>query len=198
MKRAICTAIVVAMLAGFGTAGFSGDDSAPALADDDLGFSFELGEGTRPATEEDWAALRAAEANAPGDGGHVEVVDPLNLQPETHSASGCNGRVCIFVQGRGTEVVSWKTTTTQYSSDGYRCLSVVFEAGGFVRDGYALECWEPPPGVTSKWFARSKDVIGKYNDGTQLCNTWAPAPPFSGRPCILIKANRISLGPIKI
>lgn len=102
------------------------------------------------------------------------------------SATGCNGRVCITVEGAGVGVDNWYSTTYH---DGVLCdLFADFTADNVrVSQAYYEDCWGIP-GSRTYWSAFHDDLPTTFADRTQLCNKWYPDPPLDGRPCILIKA----------
>lgn len=94
---------------------------------------------------------------------------PARAQVSTQDASGCNVNVCVFLQGSGLSVTSWRTTA--YSSS-YQCGYAYFwRNGGVTRTVYA--CGSGTVSVT--WSSP-----GTFSHGDQLCNTWTIA---SGNPC---------------
>lgn len=88
------------------------------------------------------------------------------------SADGCNGYVCISVEGSGLSVSSWRTTASVSS---YRCESAYFK-----RNGYTIKIMSDCDSSTlsTTWWNP-----GSFSDGDQLCNTWSN---ISGEPCITI------------
>ncbi len=93
-------------------------------------------------------------------------------QAGTESADGCNGYVCIFVDGSGLVVTKWRTTASVSS---YRC-----EYAYFKRNGYAVKIMED---CGSSTLSTTWDNPGTFSHGDELCNTWSNV---SGEPCITI------------
>lgn len=115
------------------------------------------------------------------------------------SASGCNGRVCIYTTGSGLYNTKWRTTATAYYSDGTLCPDVYF----YTKAPYALlwylfdvyinpgtNCHRAPQGGSTIWSYATPDCTvanpcGFVNQ-TKQCNAWEPNPPLSGFPCVTV------------
>lgn len=109
-------------------------------------------------------ALVAVAASAP----------PATAQVSTMGAQGCNGSVCIDVDGSGLTVTNWRTTAAW---SGYKCETAYFwRNSGVIRTQSGCGT----NGASANWSSP-----GNFSDGDKLCNTWSDV---SGKPCITIHA----------
>lgn len=107
------------------------------------------------------------------------------------SSSGCNGRVCIYLNGSGLKVNWWETTATMYTSDGTICdPTAYFWAKGpnatqyYIVDTVTIyECHYS----NGYWYAYFESGgSSSWQNNTRLGNSWDPNPPFSGFPTELV------------
>ncbi|MCA1783765.1 MAG: hypothetical protein LC679_16820 [Intrasporangiaceae bacterium] len=106
----------------------------------------------------------------------VEVIPLDQLGPEPQDAQGCNGQVCIRVEGTGLVVDSWETW---FDAPAATCTQANFIQDDTVINHSAPTCSDGPARFRVTW-----NNPGSYPHGTQLCNTWANA---IGKPCITIQ-----------
>ena len=91
------------------------------------------------------------------------------------SSSNCNGSVCAYVQGSGTQVTDWETTAYAASAT---CTYANFWVNYVLARQSAQQCIPGGTRLRSDWKNTS------FPTGTVLCNTWANIP---GEPCETIK-----------
>ena len=92
------------------------------------------------------------------------------------SSSTCNGSVCEYVQGSGTQVTDWETTA-------YAGTATCTYANFWVN--YVLERQSSRQCVAAGTKLRSDWTDTSFPAGTVLCNTWSG---ISGEPCVTMKA----------
>jgi hypothetical protein len=90
------------------------------------------------------------------------------------SSSTCNGSVCEYVQGSGTQVTDWETTAYAGSAT---CTYANFWVDYVLERQSAQQCVAAGTQLRSDWKNTS------FPAGTVLCNTWAN---IAGQPCVTI------------
>ena len=70
--------------------------------------------------------VRSTVESASGAAGTLTYTDYPAGTPVPLSASGCNGRVCIYTTGSGLSDTRWESTALAYYSDGTLCPDVYF------------------------------------------------------------------------
>jgi hypothetical protein len=134
-----------------------------------------------------------------GSAGQLTFTDYPPGTPMPLSASGCNGRVCIYTTGSGLSDTSWRTTATAYYNNGRLCPDVYFYTKPPSRTKYALfdvyindgtNCHRAPSGGSTIWGYSTLSCTSsnpcKFVDQTKQCNAWEPNPPLSGFPCVTV------------
>ena len=125
-----------------------------------------------------WLAAPAAGQTATEDERselEVEVIPLDESGSEPQDAQGCNGQVCIRVEGTGLVVDSWETW---FDAPAATCTQAQFIRDGSVINQSNPICSDGPARFRVTW-----DNPGSYPHGTQLCNTWTNA---TGQPCITV------------
>jgi len=97
-----------------------------------------------------------------------------SISPQT--AGGCNQRVCIYVEGSGTQVTYWSTTATLPAS---MCSVAKYWANGVLVYEGNTKCGSSGGQASSYW-----SDPGYFAAGTVVCSTWTG---LSGRPCETIE-----------
>ena len=92
------------------------------------------------------------------------------------NASGCNGSVCISIEGSGTYVDDWQTTAWAATA---LCTEADFWANGVLKRQSSSQCVGAGTELESDWKNTS------FPNGTVLCNTWSGIP---GEPCETIES----------
>ncbi len=115
----------------------------------------------------------AALSVAPSATGATEVVQAAPIAPL--SASGCNGNVCINLQGSGSTVNDWETTAQATT---YICTQADYWADDVLEHQGSRQCVPSGTQLVSDWQSTW------WPNGTVLCNTW---PGIPGRPCETIE-----------
>ena len=90
------------------------------------------------------------------------------------SSSTCNGSVCEYVQGSGTQVTDWETTAYASSAT---CTYANFWVNYVLERQSSQQCVAAGTQLRSDWKNTS------FPAGTVLCNTWAN---IAGQPCVTI------------
>lgn len=93
--------------------------------------------------------------------------------PDSHY--GCNGNVCIDVEGTGTVVSSWGTSAV---------LSNQCTYGVWLRDNSVKYTGPTYCGSGNTGLVERPGAPFYFNVGDQLCNEW---PGVSGKPCATIE-----------
>lgn len=127
----------------------------------------------------DWRGLSAAQlagagirpGMAPPDGTKISAKFTPGATVTPNSASGCSGRVCIYVFGSGLHVDDWDTSATNSS---YLCTYAGYWVAGVLTGTSNVVCGD------SGQFWAYWTPARYYINGTQLCNTWLS---LSGKPC---------------
>lgn len=101
---------------------------------------------------------------------------PQQASASPLSASGCNGSVCIDVQGSGSQVSDWETTAWAASPT---CTYANFWVNGALARQGNQQCVSGGTELRSDWTNTS------FPNGTVLCNTWAG---IQGKPCETIES----------
>lgn len=97
-----------------------------------------------------------------------------------NSATGCNGSVCIHVQGTGLFVNYVTASGVTKSQSG--CSFGEFLVRGSVREVTNPVCWNNQPGSLESLFAYFP-VGYNINDGSQVCVKFSGKGSPSGEPC---------------
>jgi len=118
-------------------------------------------------------ALGSLLAAAPSAAGGTQVAQVAVISPL--SASGCNGNVCIDVQGSGSTVNDWNTTAWATT---YVCTQAQYWANYVLEHQGSSQCVHAGTELVSDW----KNTW--WPNGTVLCNTW---PGIPGEPCETIE-----------
>lgn len=136
--------------------------------------------------------------------GQTAVLSYTDYPPGTIvplSASGCNGRICIYTTGSGLSDTRWRTTATAYYSDGRLCPDTYFYTKPPARLTYSLfdvyinprvasTCHRAPQGGSTVWSYATPSCTTSnpcsFQDQTKQCNGWEPSPPLDGFPCVTV------------
>lgn len=103
------------------------------------------------------------------------VASARSLPSAPASSSDCNGSVCEYVQGSGTQVTDWETTAYAASAT---CTYANFWVNYVLKRQSSQQCVAGGTQLRSDWKNTS------FPDGTVLCNTWAN---IAGEPCVTIR-----------
>ena len=90
------------------------------------------------------------------------------------SSSTCNGSVCEYVQGSGTQVTDWETTAYAGSAT---CTYANFWVNYVLERQSSRQCVAAGTQLPSDWKNTS------FPAGTVLCNTWSG---IAGEPCVTV------------
>lgn len=123
----------------------------------------------------EWRGLRTADLAKAGIHPNMALPNGTKIQASTggahtDSASGCSGRVCIYVFGTGLHVDDWDTSATNSS---YLCTYAGYWVAGVLTGTSNVVC-----GSGDFWAYWTPARY--YINGTRLCNTWLN---LSGKPC---------------
>lgn len=165
------------LLATAGTVGMLAAVVTPASAA--TPYSVDLPDGTVVSLDRPFDSYSPDELDAlgiaPGEHGILEATvgsstRSSGMQPA--SAHGCNGRVCITIDGTGWVVAGWSTSLTPDHNGPTRANFWEGSTLSAQTDTFSVD--------TSKDYWAKLNLSMRFSADIQLCNTW---DSFSGRPC---------------